>query len=125
MDAAALTCSLEHFEGDGDTRLFRELARTLSRGGRAVIVPLYIYTKPVIVTDPRYSLEIDIPFDEDAALYCWAWPNRHGRFYSATTLKSRVIDLVPELSFRIYRLTRTEDIDPAIYARFVLVAEKN
>src|SRR5690606_27137344 len=36
---AALTCSLEHFEGDADTRLFHEMHRVLRPGGKICITP--------------------------------------------------------------------------------------
>ncbi|MCM2328668.1 MAG: class I SAM-dependent methyltransferase, partial [Lysobacter sp.] len=40
---AALTCSLEHFEGNADSKLFVELARTLRPGGRVCVAPYYVY----------------------------------------------------------------------------------
>ncbi|MEZ5363106.1 MAG: class I SAM-dependent methyltransferase [Bryobacterales bacterium] len=88
--AAALTCSLEHFESDADTRLFHELARVLRPGGRVVVVPLYVFREAAAQTDPRYSVSVDVEFDEGVPLYCAeGWGNRHGRFYSPETLVER------------------------------------
>jgi SAM-dependent methyltransferase len=124
--AACLTCSLEHFEGDADTRLFRELARVLRPGGRVVVVPLYMYIEPVIITDPTYSATLDIPFDSEATLYCaQGWKNRHGRFYSPESLYSRVIEPCPQMQFTVYQVIGAmEQIHHSTYARFCLLGER-
>jgi hypothetical protein len=122
---ATLTCSLEHFEGDGDTQLFRELCRVLRAGSRVVVVPLYMFHEPAIQTDPTYSATIEVPFDPGATLYCAKdWCNRHGRFYSPETLRARLMASAPEMRFTVYRLLGTEAVDEGIYARFVLKAER-
>ena len=91
--AAALTCSLEHFEGNSDRMLCEELGRIIRPDGRVVIAPLYLYPEPVTQTDPVYSAEVDVPFDPDVPIYCAKdWGNRHGRFYSPETLRNRVLD---------------------------------
>ena len=122
---ATLTCSLEHFEGDGDTRLFRELCRVLRAGGRIVVVPLYMFREPAIQTDPTYSATIEIPFDPGVTIYCAkGWGNRHGRWYSPETLRSRIISSSPEMRFTVYQLLDMEAVDATTYAQFVLTGEK-
>jgi hypothetical protein len=122
---ACLTCSLEHFEEDADTRLFRELARVIRPGGRVVVVPLYLFTSPAVLTDPRWSLSGKVAFDSDATVYCSdGWGNRHGRYYSAHTLWQRLIDPTPEFRFVVYRLLDHDLLDPSVYARWLLVAER-
>jgi SAM-dependent methyltransferase len=128
--AAALTCSLEHFEGDGDTRLFAELARVFRPGGRVVVAPLYLHLFPAALTDPRYALRAEgLSFDPDAVVYCAdGWGNRHGRFYSPETLKARILEPHGDVfDFQVLRIAEPLTLghdDPAIYARFVLQATK-
>jgi hypothetical protein len=123
---AALTCSIEHFEGDADTRLFLELSRVVAKGGRVFVVPLYMMPEPSVMTDPLVSTAAEVQFDRDAVVYCSkGWGNRHGRFYSPTSLVERLIQ--PNASafrFQVFRVLGTEAIDASIYARFALLAER-
>ena len=125
ISKATLTCSLEHFEGDSDTRLFRELARVLQSGGQVVVVPLYMFTDAITLTDPRYSAAVNVTFDPDTAIYCAdGWCNRHGRFYSADTLTHRVLKATTQLRFTAYRIIGAENISGSTYATFALLAQK-
>jgi hypothetical protein len=39
------------------------------------------------------SLTADVPFDADTVIYCAeGWGNRHGRFYSPSTFKRKIVD---------------------------------
>jgi hypothetical protein len=62
--------------------------------------------------------------DEGATIHCAeGWGNRHARFYSVDTLRSRLLRN-PAFRFTIFRLNGFEEIPGLIYARFALVAEK-
>lgn len=123
---AALTCSLEHFEADGDVRLFAELARVLRPGGSVCVVPFYVYEEDATQTDPQVSLGADVPFDADTVIYCAeGWGNRHGRFYSPATFKHKIVDRFRNvLSFRFFHLINAGQVHPSVYARFALVATR-
>lgn len=122
---ATLTCSPEHFEGDADTGLFLELQRVLRSEGRVVVIPLYMFREAAIQTDPTYSAALDSQFDSGVPIYCAeGWQNRHGRFYSAETLWSRIITVCSEMRFTVCFLRDTEGIHPSIYARFCLVGQR-
>jgi SAM-dependent methyltransferase len=123
---AALTCSLEHFEQDGDIRLFAELARVLRPGGSVCVVPFYLYTVHATQTDPLLSVNNDVIFDDDAVIHCAkGWGNRHGRFYSPMSFKHRIVDRFRDrLSFGFYRIVNAADVDKSIYARFAMVATR-
>ncbi len=123
---ATLTCSLEHFELDGDRRLFVELARVLRPGGAVCVVPFYVSDVHAVQTDPSVSVPADVPFDDGAPVYCVnGWGNRHGRFYSPESFKTRVVDAVASsFDFSFYFLSSAADLHPSIYARFALLATR-
>jgi SAM-dependent methyltransferase len=120
--AAALTCSIEHFERDADMRLCDELGRVLRPGGRLVIAPLYMSPEPAVQTDPVYSAQADVPFDDGVTIYCQRdWRNRHGRYYSPRTLEERVLArLGKSFDCSIRRIANHEAIEGHIYLRFAL-----
>jgi SAM-dependent methyltransferase len=123
---AALTCSLEHFEGDSDTRLFEELGRVLRPGGRVCVLPLYLYSQPITVTDPVYSTSTEVQFDPEATVYCArGWGNRHGRHYSAESLVKRILEPTARLfKFQVFYLQQLAEVHPSLYAHFALLAER-
>ncbi len=125
-DKAALTCSLEHFEGDADVRLFAELARVLRPGGKVCVVPFYAYEEDATQTDPVVGIAADIAFDEGTVIHCAdGWGNRHGRFYAPETFKRKIVDRFRDvLAFDFYHVANAADVDPSIYARFAFVATR-
>lgn len=123
---ATLTCSLEHFEEDADTRLFQELARVLKPGGMVCIVPFYVFDREAVQTDPTVSVPVDVPFDQTATIYCApGWGNRHGRFYSPQSFMQRIIRPVHDkFKFQFYYLKNANEIDASIYVRFAFTATR-
>ena len=123
---ALLSCSIEHFENDADTRLFHELARTLKPGGSVCVLPFYIYYEEAVQTDPVFSISADVAFDEDAAIFCAeGWGNRHARFYSPDSFKKRIIrPLENQFDFRFFYVENATAIDPSVYLRFAFTATR-
>ncbi|MEG3925520.1 methyltransferase domain-containing protein [Microcoleus sp. T3_D1] len=123
---AALTCSIEHFEGDADTRLFVELSRVLKPGGILFVCPFYIYTEAATQTDPQVSLASNVNFDEGTTIYCAErWGNRHARFYSPRSFKERIMNPVKEqFKFDFYYLENAAKVDASVYARFAFTATR-
>jgi SAM-dependent methyltransferase len=116
----ALHCSFEHFEGDSDVRFIRECARVLRKGCAVCIVPLYLFDKYVILTDPKVSIPIGVQFEEDAIVFCRAgWGNRHGRFYDPAHLAQRVRANLSGMGLTIYRVTNAREIHETCYMEFV------
>ena len=122
----ALTCSLEHFEGERDQRLFIELSRVLKPGGKVCVVPLYTYTSAANQIDPAVSIPNSIPLDKNATIYCAKkWGNRFDRFYSPASFVERIFNPAKDfLSFEVFRIMNADEVHHDIYARFALVVTK-
>lgn len=91
-----LHCSLEHFEGEEDTAFIQEASRVLAKGGRLVIVPLYLSDQYFVVTQP--SLWATLPKEEwpvfpvDAIIFgSKTSGNRHERYYDAKHFIERLV----------------------------------
>ncbi len=124
VDAMTLHCSIDHFEGDGDSRFIREAARVLRPGGRVCILPLYFAPEPTNICDPsEYAL--DITFDPDAVIRrVDGHRNRFGRFYTVKTLRTRLLDPPHGLRPTLYRIGGDQPEIPNNYLPYALVVEK-
>jgi len=122
--AATLTCSLEHFEQDADSKLFVELARVLRPGGRVCVVPFYVDVEAATQTDPTIGVPANVAFDA-GPIYCVeGWGNRHARFYSPRSFADRIIAKTGrDFAFEFYCLTNAAEI-PGVYARFAFLATR-
>jgi SAM-dependent methyltransferase len=121
-DAMVLHNAFEHFEEDADTAFIREAARVIKPGGRLCIVPLFLFTEHAIQTDPAAITGPLPPFDVGARL--WAargWQDRHGRFYDAARLKSRLLDHAGAFEVRLIEYTDATAVDASCYLRFAVV----
>lgn len=126
FQAALAACSLEHFEREADIRFMKEMSRVLSPGGKIVIIPLYLHSRPFYVTDPRYSVPGRVRFESGIDIHCVEeYRNRHGRFYSPETLFKRLIrPNRNRLDFTVYYIENFRAVDESVYCRFALVGEK-
>lgn len=116
----ALHCSFEHFEQDSDIRFIKEASRVLRKGGKLCILPLYLFNKYAIQTDPSVLPRGGIPFEKDAVLYCAkGWNNRHGRFYDVPHLISRIKDNMNRLDLTIYVVCNEKEVDSTCYVKFL------
>jgi len=121
----ALHCSLEHFEGDADTRFFQEAIRVLKPGGRVCVVPFYVHEKFSVLTDPNIVMTQTVEFDKGAVVYCVeGWGNRHGRFYDPRHFVDRIASAITNCKIQIFQIINAHEIDPSCYARYALLVEK-
>lgn len=123
---AALTCSLEHFEGNADSGLFEEMHRVLAPGGKICITPFYLHYEEGVQTDPALSVPAGVIFDESAVVYCAeGWNNRHGRFYTPRSFMKRIGEpMRGKFAFRFYHIENAAEVDPSIYMRYAFVATR-
>ena len=120
--AMVLHNAFEHFEGEADVEFVREAARVLRPGGRLCIVPLFLYTRYAIQTDPAALTGAWPWFDADAELWCArGWQDRHGRFYDPPHLRSRLLEAAEAFEFRLIEFVDAAAVDPSCYLRFAAV----
>lgn len=121
----ALHCSFEHFENDSDMRFVKEANRVLRKGGKLCILPLYLFNRYAVQTDPAILPKDGVQFESDAILYCArSWGQRHGRFYDVPHLISRIRDNLDELKLTIYMVQNEKQIDLSCYLKFAALFEK-
>ncbi|MGQ0604261.1 MAG: class I SAM-dependent methyltransferase [Anaerolineales bacterium] len=121
----ALHCSFEHFEGEADIRFIREIKRVLKPGGAVCFVPLYLFDRYAIQTDPKVSMPAGMQFETDAIIYCHpTWANRHGRFYDPAHFMTRIYNNLNGLRVTLYRILNAREVDPSCYAEFAMVISK-
>ena len=122
----ALHCSFEHFEGNSDIEFIREANRVLKRGGRLCVVPLYLFPKYAIQTDPTVLPMGAFQFDKDPILFCSKkyWGKRHGRFYDVPHFISRIVNNQGRLRLTLYKVQNEKQIDPSCYVKFIALFEK-
>ncbi len=121
----ALHCSFEHFEGESDMAFMKEAGRVLRADGRFCIVPLYLFNRYVIQTDPMVLPRAGLPFESDALLYCARnWGNRHGRFYDVPHLITRIRNNLDWARLTIYFIENEKAIAPSCYVKFAALIEK-
>ncbi len=121
FDKLSLTCSLEHFEGQSDSFLLKEINRILKPGGIAYIAPLYLFKDYSIQTDPMVSVPNGVKFDKGAIIYCAeGWGNRHGRFYNFEAFKTRILPFIGTMKVEIQYIKNAKQIDNSCYIVFAL-----
>lgn len=121
----AMHCSFEHFEDNADSRFIKEAERVLKSGGKLCVIPFYQFTEYAIKTNPVMFKAGTRPFEDDATLYCTRqWVERHGRFYDAAHIASRLLSNVTDLTLTVYRVRNASEVDSSCYLRFAAVFEK-
>lgn len=121
----ALHCSFEHFEHDSDIRFIKEASRVLANEGKLCILPLYLFNKYAIQTDPIVLPKGGIPFEKEAILYCArGWGNRHGRFYDIPHLITRVRNNLSNLRLTVYVVQNEKEVASSCYVKFIGLLSK-
>ena len=120
--------AFETFAGDADTRFISEAARVLKKGGKAVIVPLYMHEKYLCTVSPNYYKK---GYADEGALECIRTDCRaglrSGRFYSVDALEERILKVAEKngLEPKIDALPdELVERDGFVYLKFILCLEK-
>lgn len=126
VGAMSLQCAYEMFLGDSDTRFVSEAARVLKRGGKVVVVPLYMHTHACYyATLDYYGRDLG---DAGATKYLRkdAWGVPASRKYSPDTLVARVLEPARRcgLDCAVHTLTNPELGGSDIYLKYFLTLAK-
>ena len=129
IDFMTLHCTFEHFENNADIGFVNECARLLKKGGRAVILPLYMSEVFCNITgEIDAEARTKIAFDTSADHYCLIpeWQNRFGRHYSPETFMKRIWQsaIANGLQPCLYKIDNWEAIHKDLWLRWVLVIER-
>ena len=124
INKIALHCAFEMFEGDADIRLLPEAFRVLAKGGRMVILPLYMhnfyFADSAPISDRR-------GLDYQGAERVWRDDGHRVRFsrkYSVTAFMERIARNLDGLDLTIYFIENEKDISPYCYLKFAALFEK-
>ena len=130
IDGITLHCSLEHFEGDEDIRLFHEAFRLLRPGGKICIIPLYMANILTVITSPsvwanKFTSYSEMPeFDKRAVVHIQeSKKQRQIKLYDVKTLKEDLlIPFADKATIKIYHFPNNGEVKSCpVYA---LILEK-
>ena len=97
--------SIEHFQQSADTQFIIEVQRLLAPGGRCVVLPIFIASKAILLTDKpdfhKWDEKGEWVFDETATLPGGKGSGHFSRVYSPESLKSRLLDHIDMGKFKI------------------------
>lgn len=126
--AISIQSGFEMFVGKTDIDFIKEAGRVLRPEGKAVILPLYMYTIFLSTVSPNYYHK---GYADEGALECirtdCGGKIPLGRFYSAEKLKERVLDEAKKNKLSVKIFTLPDDIvenDHFVYLKFILVLQK-
>jgi len=124
VDALALHCAYEMFEGDADSRLIPEAARVLRSGGKMVILPLYMSHLYYVDSSPQSDRR---QIDYQGARRVWrdgAGLVRFSRKYSVLAFMERVVRYSGCFRLSLYFIENEKEVDPTCYLKFAAFFEK-
>jgi SAM-dependent methyltransferase len=104
ISKVSLHNSIEHFDGDADIRLMRELRRVLRPGGRACLSPLFVEAEPREFVDTQ-----------------WGRGAQFSRIYSPGTLADRLLRADLDLDATVFFVANAGEIAPECYLRYFMV----
>lgn len=127
VDAISMQSAFEMFLGDSDTRFIVEASRVLKKGGKVVILPLYMNSSFLSTVSPNYykSGTADEGALECIRTDCRSYPL--GRFYDAHALYERVIKTAEQcgMDAKVYILPNEFVCqDKFVYLKYLLCLEK-
>jgi hypothetical protein len=122
----SLQCAFEMFLRDDDIYFIREANRILAKGGKIIIVPLYLHTHYCSYSTPDCWGKGFSDSDGEEYIRMDSWNIPSSRKYDPSRLRSRILRTVEELGMhhRIHVLRNKGNLGSNIYCHFILEVEK-
>jgi len=120
----ALHCAYEMLEGDADIRLLPEAERVLAKGGKMVILPLYMHNFYFVDSSPFTDRR---GLDYQRAIRVWRDDGhrvRYSRKYSVEAFLRRVVNNLKYSALKIYYIENEKEVSQECYLKFALVLQK-
>ncbi len=123
LDLIAMHCSFEMFSPAEMTAVLQAAARKLCRGGKLIVLPLYLAAERTIYADASLPLHAPAETGIRVGVHDY-WQVPWSEWHSPATLHERLLRPFPELSAVVYRVTNAHEVDAACYMRFIGVWER-
>ncbi|MBV9388013.1 MAG: hypothetical protein JOZ78_16440 [Chroococcidiopsidaceae cyanobacterium CP_BM_ER_R8_30] len=121
----ALHDALQCFENNSDIGFIKEASRVLRKGGKLCILPLYLFTRYAVQTDPAAMPKGGIDFESNVMLYCIkGFGCRFNRIYDVPHFIARIINNLNTLKFTLYVVRNEKEVDPSCYVKLIGLFEK-
>jgi len=106
VDRVACHHSFEHFQGESDIAFLRQVQRLLAPGGRCCIVPLFVATRYLEVTDAltlarKFDRRSWRVIDPTASIPGGSWCGNYARIYDVTAVRERLLANIDRDLFRV------------------------
>lgn len=130
IDSLVLHCAYETFEGDADSQLIPEASRVLRKGGKLLILPLYMHHIYYVDSSPGADRR---GVDYQDAKRVWRENSngkvglggtRFSRKYSIAALTERVVKYKGSMHLAIYYIENEKEVDQKCYLKFAALFEK-
>jgi hypothetical protein len=122
----SLHCAYEMFTADDDINLIDEIARVLRKGGKAIILPLYMHTHYCAYASPNFFGKgyADAKSKEYVRINASWIPS--SRKYNSSVLKERILDRISSLgmTYSLSVLRNKADFGENIYCHFILEIQR-
>ena len=114
VDLMTLHNSIEHLEGNADSKFIEECVRALKKSGEVTILPIFLEKEHINYINPTCNPKNLLVDREAKKIFVYGHP-RFMRHYSAETFKARILKPSQgEFKIDLFRIIVSEDFQETI-----------